>query len=168
MGLRFLLVVVVFGLGVDLPSGEALSSWARAGSDWVQSRLNDVLDREALAEAKPPEDSDFEAIVDGMANAFAIDLATAEHPLSRPVVLAEAIEAPEDVEPGIAYALNRGSQGEGLSPEIVPTEASKGPESQMVGAARASQIASAVRLTRQAASAWWIVVRGTEATASAW
>jgi hypothetical protein len=169
MALRFLLVGLVIGLGVDLPSGEEISSWARAGSDWVRSRLDDVLGPEAVAGTETSADPEFAAIVDEMAGAFSADLARVERPVPRVRIAAEAIEVPEDVEPGIAYALNRGSQGEGLTPEDVPAEAAKAPalEPETVPSGRTARLASAVRLTRQAASAWWAVVRGAEATAVA-
>ena len=36
MALRFLLVSLVAGMGFELPSGQELSAWARAGRDWVE------------------------------------------------------------------------------------------------------------------------------------
>lgn len=168
MALRLLLVSLVIGLGIDLPGGEEISSWARAGSDWVQSRLDDVLGSEAVVESKPSEDSDFVAIVDEMASTFSADLARTERPLSRAQIVAEPIEVPEDMEPGIAYALNRASQGEGLTPEIITLGTPEAPtqKPEAVTMVRPSRVASAVSLTRQAVSAWWIVLRGAEVTAA--
>lgn len=161
MALRILLVGLVIGLGVDLPSGAEVAAWARAGDEWVRARLDGVFGAEEVAEAKPSADAEFAAVVDEMAGAFTADLAAMERPASRSRLAFEPIVVSDDPEPGLGFALNRDAQGRGQDPEPVPapTVATASPES-----ATASRLASAVRLTREAASAWMTVLRGAEAT----
>src|SRR5262249_17052965 len=89
MALRFLLVGLVVGLGVDLPSGEEVSAWVRSGRDWIQARVDGVLGAE-VATAPKSTDAEFSAIVDEMAGAFTADLASAERgPAFDPIEVAE-------------------------------------------------------------------------------
>jgi hypothetical protein len=181
MAVRLLLVGLVIGLGLDLPSGDEVASWAHIGASWVQARVDGMLGAGAVAEAQPDPDAEFAAIVDDMALAFAAepkpdlafsaivdDMATSfaadlarvappkVDPAPRRLVAFEPLDVPDDLDVGIAFALNRDSQGVGISPEPPEPEpkAPGGPE----------RLASAVRLTGQAAAAWMAVLRGSGAT----
>src|SRR4051794_7553825 len=103
MALRLLLVGLVIGLGVELPSGDEISSWARAGGDWLQARIVGAFGAEAVAESKPAPDAEFAAIVDRMADSFAADLALADRPATPRRLTFEPIVVPEDAEPGLAF-----------------------------------------------------------------
>lgn len=131
MALRLMLVGLVVGLGVDLPGGEDVASWARSGRDWLQARVDDALGGPEVADGAA-SDAEFAAIVDEMAGTFSADLAS----LGRPSEVGEtetAQAAPADPEP-------------------------------TAGPGAAARLVAAVRLTGQAASAWWGVIRGFEAS----
>ena len=159
MALRFLLVGLVIGLGVELPDGDEVVSWARAGGEWLQARIDDAFGADAVAAAETTSDAEFAAIVDRMAGAFAADLALADRPAASDRLTFEPIAVPDDPEPGLAFALNRASQGEGVIPEPALPEVVDAPGSLPA----AGRLASAVRLTREAASAWMNVLLGAEA-----
>ncbi len=194
MALRFLLVGLVIGLGVELPSGDEIASWVRAGSDWVQARIDGALGPEALAEAKPTDDAAFAAIVDEMAGAFASDRAA--------VVDGKAGASPSDDaafaaivdEMAGAFASDRALAERPAPPKRLafePIEVPDDPESDLgfalnresqgegrtpepaaieIAKAPAAEstaegrLASAIRLTREAGAAWANVLRGAEAT----
>jgi hypothetical protein len=181
MAVRLLLVGLVIGLGIDMPSRDEVASWSHIGTAWVQARIDGLLGPEAVAEAQPDPDVGFAAIVDDMALAFAAepkpdrafsaivddmaasfaaDLARVAppkvDPAPRRLVAFEPLDVPDDLETGIAFALNRESQGAGITPEpIAPEPASP---------SRPERLASAVRLTGQAAAAWMAVLRGSGAS----
>ncbi len=208
MALRLLLVGLVIGLGVELPSGDEIASWASSGSAWVQARVDGLLGPEAVAEATPSPDAEFAAIVeemaqsfvaaprpdagfaaiidemaqsfvagpepdagfaavvDDMARSFAADLARveprpAEPPASPTAVVFEPLDLADDLETGIAFALNRESQGVGVTPEPSAPVPARASESGVPGGSE--RLASAVRLTGQAAAAWMAVLRGSGA-----
>jgi hypothetical protein len=190
MALRFLLVGLVMGLGVDLPSGQEIASWARAGGEWLQARIDGAFGPEAVAEAeaapdaefaaivdqmarefgaeavaesKANPDTEFAAIVDQMAGSFTADLAMAEGPATPQWPAFEPIEVPDDPTPGLAFALNRASQAEERIPGPPAPEVATAPITAQDPAA-SDRLASAVRLTREAASAWMSLIRGAEAT----
>lgn len=167
MALRVVLVGLVVGLGVDLPSGEEVSGWVRAGGAWVRARIDGLAGPEVVAEVRPTADAEFAAVVDEMATAFAADLSASGRPAPRRQPAFERFEVPDDLEAGVAFALNRSSQGEGLTPDAAPAEVatprSVGPEPAAL--ARSARLMSAVRLTGQAAAAWWTVIRGAESAA---
>jgi hypothetical protein len=181
MALRLLLVGLVVGLGFDLPSGDEVASWAHIGTAWVQARIDGLVGPEAIAEARPDPDAEFAAIVDDMALAFAAepkpdlafsaivdDMATSfaadlsraappkVDPAPRRLVDFEPLDVPDDLEAGIAFALNRDSQGVGITPEP--------PAPEPTAPGRPERLASAVRLTGQAAAAWMAVLRGSGAS----
>jgi hypothetical protein len=188
MALRLLLVGLVIGMGVELPSGDEVASWAHAGRAWIQARVDGLLGPDALAEVRPDPDAEFAAIVDDMALAFAAepkpdvaftaivddmatsfaaDLARVEPPKVEPAprrlaAAFEPLEVPDDLETGVAFALNRESQGVGIVPEPIAPEPAKiaalGTESTVPSGPE--RLASAVRLTGQAAAAWMAVLRG--------
>jgi hypothetical protein len=159
MALRVVLVGLVIGLGFDLPSGDQVSGWLRAGSAWVQARIDDMTGPEVAVEDVPSADAEFGEIVDAMARDFTADLAAIERPKSHTVIVFEPFDVPDDLQSGVAFALNRESQGEGI--EVVTADEPSAPPAE----SRASNLASAVRLTGQAAAAWWTVIRGTGTTA---
>jgi hypothetical protein len=160
MALRVVLVGLVIGLGCDLPSGDQVSGWLRVGGAWVQARIDGLIGPEVAAEEDPPADAEFAGIVDAMAQDFSADLAATERPKSRETLTFEPFDVPDDLETGAAFALNRESQGEGIAAPADEVEAPALPAE-----SRASHLASAVRLTGQAAAAWWTVIRGAGTTA---
>ena len=187
MALRFLLVGLVMGLGVDLPSGDEVAAWARAGGEWLQARLDGAFGPEAVAEAaatpdaefaaivdrmardfgaeavvdaKPNPDAGFAAIVDRMAESFTADLAMAESS-TWPRLAVDSIDVSDAPAPGLAFALNQASQSEEQIPDSPTPEVAKASDQTPAAEGR---LASAVRLTREAASAWMGVLRGAEAT----
>lgn len=181
MALHLLLVGLVIGLGFELPKGDEVAAWAYTGTAWLQARVDGLLAPAAVAEARPDADAEFAAIVDDMALAFAAEptpdivfpaivdemaksfaadlarIAPAQvDPAPRSLLAFEPLEVPDDLESGVAFALNRESQGVGLTPEPVALE----PHSP----AGSERLASAVRLTGQAAAAWMAVLRGSGAS----
>ncbi len=181
MALRLLLVGLVIGLGVELPSGDELAAWAQVGTAWVEARVEGLLGPAAVAENRPDADAEFAAIVDGMATSFAADtrfdaafsaivdnmacafigdlarLTPANvEPAPQKVAVFEPLDVPDDLEAGVAFALNRDSQGIGITPEPITPEPA--------APSRPERLASAVRLTGQAAAAWMAVLRGSGAS----
>jgi hypothetical protein len=113
MALRFLLVGLVVGLGIDLPAGAEMAGWVRSSGAWVQARVDGLFGPEP-AEAAPAADAQFSAIVDGMANDFAADLARAEAPKADAAFAAVV----DDMASGFARDLAR---AEPPAPEAPPT-----------------------------------------------
>jgi hypothetical protein len=165
MALRFLLVSLVAGLGIDLPSGDEFSSWARSGQEWVQARLDGFrgVDPDSNFEAEQA-DSDFAAVVDDMAGNFAADLASLERPRPATMLASVSLEVPEDeiVEgeavddrseslPASEVAAIDDGEAEELTAPAAPARST-----------RSTRIASAVQLTKQAADAWMSVLRNDE------
>ncbi|HEY2155221.1 MAG TPA: hypothetical protein VGH33_06295 [Isosphaeraceae bacterium] len=191
MAVRLLLVGLVIGLGFDLPSGDEVASWAVAGTAWVQARVDGLLGPEAVAEPRPAPDAEFAAIVDDMVLAFAAEpkpdvafsaivddmaanfadetarvAAPRVDPAPRRLVAFEPLDVPDDLETGVAFALNRDSQGVGVTPEPIAADRAKvalSPSGPTVPG-RPERLASAVRLTGQAAAAWMAVLRGSGAS----
>ena len=127
MALRLLLVGLVIGLGVDLPSGDEIATWARAGSDWVQARIDGAFGPEAVAEATPTDDAAFAAIVDEMAGTFASDRAAIADKRAR-------ASAPDDAafvaivdEMAGAFASDRRARGTSGTPEATRLRADRSP-----------------------------------------
>jgi hypothetical protein len=143
MALRLLLVGVVVGLGVDLPGGAEVASWARTQADWVQAKVDGWLASGEADAAETSADAEFAAIVDGMADDFAADLARAEPAAPGPVVAASAPDLPGAGAPG------PDSTGAGDMPEVPAADPDPA----------GGRLASAVRLTREAAAAWFSLVR---------
>jgi hypothetical protein len=102
----------------------------------------------------PDADRAFAAVVEEMAARFA----TARVGIgerdgrSRPGPRFEPLEVGEDLYPGVAYALNREAEGSGLS---APRE-----DRGVAPAVRGAQFTRALRLTREALSAWASLLQG--------
>lgn len=183
MALRFLLVSLVAGMGLELPSGQDLSNWTRAGREWAGARMVEFsslrgeaacasrgptdCERESegtgpapTADAGPPTvDLAFDVVVEGMASAFAADLA------------AIGPDRPElDVLPEVIAEQSRGEDPPILAwtdPEPEPASFPAPAESRPDGstgspamAGRVERLSAAVRLTRQALSAWALLIEG--------
>jgi hypothetical protein len=180
MALRFLLVGLVASMGFEMPSARDVESWTRSGRNWVEARLSDanslrlevarVLDRASDCErAEPPapapevevasirDDLTFDAVVDGMARDFVVDLASIKEP--GPVDEAIAIVEPFREMPE-ATPTPTPSRPESPAIETVvaaPSEPVEGPATVPAAAptsSRIEKISTALRLTRQAMSAW--------------
>jgi len=162
MLLRFVLVGLVTGLGCNLSGESEVVSWARAGRDWVQARLDDATGARLVAD-RERADAQFAGIVDDLARDFTADLASLDRRKSPEILAFDPIEVPDDVDAGVAFALNRGSEGEGREPEAVAVAGPRvvaGPATvEPATGVRPDRLASAVRLTRQAALAWLTVLR---------
>lgn len=156
MALRFLLVSLVAGLGVNLPSGDEFSSWVGSGRAWVQARVDDIRGTGADAEAWR-SDAEFVAIVDDMANTFAADLATLDRPKSDALLAAALLEVAEDelVEAEVVTVVE--VREPAATAEVFAIDIDNSEEAASTGTSR---LASAVELTRQAADAWMNVLRG--------
>jgi hypothetical protein len=180
MTLRVLLVGLVASMGYELPSGQDIESWTRTGSQWVNARLADLSHLRAEAERSIARSTDsdraveptpapsataevgltrddlmFDAVVEGMASDFATDLASIE--VAKPV---EAVVVA--IEPFVEM-----SEAACLDPELevaapdTParadlevTAASPAPSPTIEATSKAERISTAIRLTRQAISAW--------------
>ena len=155
MALRLILVSLVTGLGFDLPSGAEISTWVHSGQSWIQARIDDVSGARLVA-TRRAADTEFSGIVDGMAASFTADLAGNDVPKSRRGVAFEPIPVPDDLETGVAFALNRDQEGRGFTPvpPVVAVLPSAVAETEPTIMRRASRFALAVRLTRQAAQEW--------------
>jgi hypothetical protein len=163
MALRFLLVSLVAGLGVNLPSGDELTSWASSGREWVQARIDGFRGIESDSSRETEQaDAEFAAVVDEMAGTFSDDLASMDRPSPATQIASVSLEVAEDEivenepvddrpEP-VAATVEIATDDEDISEPTVST-----------GAARSARIASAVQLTRQAADAWISVLRNDEA-----
>jgi hypothetical protein len=169
MALRFLLVSLVAGLGVNLPSGDEFSSWASSGREWVQARVDGFRGIEsgsdsASEQADTEADLEFAAVVDEMASTFAADLASLERPKPAELLATTTLEVAEDEiveaetvvdrsEPVAAFEELAIDDGEADESTVSADSARS---------ARSSRIASAVQLTKQAADAWLSVLRNDE------
>ena len=190
MAIRFLLVSLVAGLGLEAPSAQDVATWTRSGRDWVQARVDDFSNRRVIAESEQANVA-FDGVVARMADDFTADLASIDQPKPIAILSFEPITVPEELDSGMGYAMNRQAQGEGRQIEIaVPDELELGiafelnRDSQGQGQVvtisgppaepdsstspepiRASRLASAVRLTGQAAQAWMTLLRESDRTA---
>jgi hypothetical protein len=174
MLLRVLMVGAVASLGLELPTRGDLSRWLDAGRARWEVAVAAVRVAEPEAPARMPEapttvpevltaaeeakapvvaDGAFEGVVGRMAAAFA----------ERPAAAFEPVVVGEDLETGLAFALNRESC-EVAGAVTIPTVA---PEpSEMAGASRGQRLAAAIRLTGQAVHAWATLLREGPAVAS--
>ena len=179
MALRVLLVGLVASMGLALPSGQDVKSWADSGGRWVESRLADLnhfraeaerafeggpaTDPAVYAEATAPartevattrDDLTFDAVVEGMASSFAADLATIEKAKSG-VEIAATTPAPtlEEVPADTCIAPDA-LVAEGDSLDLENPEASPTPVLAVESPSTAEKLTSAVRLTKEAVNAW--------------
>jgi hypothetical protein len=185
MALRFLLVSLVAGMGLELPSGQELSSWTRAGREWAGARMVDLSSIRVEAErallgstdceraeviAGPAEavevgpstaDLAFDVVVEGMASTFAADLAAirADRPESIATPDAIADQPPGEEPPMLAWV--------DPEPELASFPASVETRPAAVAeppicpiATRVDRLSVAVRLTRQAVIAWASLIEG--------
>ena len=183
MALRFLLVSLVAGMGLELPSGQELSSWTRAGREWAGARMVELsslrveaeqaflgaTDCERAIENTGPiasaevgasrADLAFDVVVEGMASTFAADL------------VASRSDRPESVSTPDAFADQRRGEDPPIlawsdpepEPAFFPASVETRPEavSEVPAiAARVDRLSAAVRLTRQALSAWALLIEG--------
>lgn len=198
MGLRLLLVSLVAGLGLELPTRQDLERWAHSGQIWLCSTLDEwnawepasdemfcvaaapmppapvpaacaaTAAEPAQPQSMPTEttsDSEFAAVVDDMVNRFAADLpatagATAKTllaeqpaaPTATPSAPAfEPLDAPADLYPGVAYALNR--EAEGVAPPAQEPADVTGPVLPVEPAPEPASLAEAETETQTATSA---------------
>ncbi len=174
MTLRIMLVGLVTSLGLELPSGADVSSWAEAQSTWVRAAMLDqsatgdeappvlaqVADRhqagetpEAPATACPnadPSDAAFEAASGAMTADLAADLLASlpeEAPAIDEAEPALALEAPSPAEDESVGCLAVAEAGDEMDErDEVAFEAEPTPT--------VDRVSSAVRLTREAVQAW--------------
>jgi hypothetical protein len=183
MAIRFLLVSLVAGLGVEPPNATEVAGWAKSGRDWVVARIDDFKGACLVAESEQA-DAEFRGVVSTMADGFTADLAAVEVAKPKVQIAFEPISVPEELESGIAFALNREAQGGGqalaitgppsdLPPLVVeiagpPSELAPVPalvsQPPIEEPVRANRIASALSLTRQAALAWMTLLHDTDST----
>lgn len=171
MTLRIMLVSLVTSLGLELPSGADVSSWAEAQSTWVRAAM---LDRSATGDEAPPalarvadrhqagetseapatacpkadhSDAAFEAATGAMAADLASDL-LASQPEEAPAIdeagSALALETPSPAEDDSVGCLANAEAGDEMDEIIVEAEP----------APKVDRVSSAVRLTREAVQAW--------------
>jgi hypothetical protein len=186
MALRFLLVSLVAGMGLELPSGQELSSWTRAGREWAGARMvelssirveaerallgstdcerADVVAGPAEADDAGPSTADlaFDVVVEGMASTFAADLAALRADRPESIATPEAIaEQPRSEEPPMLAW--RDPEPEPASVETQPDVVAEPPISPTQIspiATRVDRLSVAVRLTRQAVIAWASLIEG--------
>src|SRR4051812_11644383 len=99
MALRFLLVSLVAGVGVGMPSGRGVSRWGASGRGGGGGRMGELgsiklgpeqaEEAVAVAETSPVSDLAFDVVVEGMAADFAADLASVVPDRPAPEVLVE-------------------------------------------------------------------------------
>lgn len=77
MAIRFLLVTLVAGMGLDLPSHEDVSSLMKSGRIWIAARMDD-WSVTTVRRAQEANDRAFAQIVDTMSRDFTSDLARME------------------------------------------------------------------------------------------
>lgn len=157
---RLLLVGVVTGLGVEPPSRAEVATWAEAGRAWVGARIDDfggarlvaVRDRDRDAS----DDAAFSAVVDDMAGTFAADLARLDRPAtpSRLALAFDPIAVTDFPESALVASFDYAGQGLGLSAEANAPPTGESAFAPSLVPSRIARLASALRLTRQAASAW--------------
>jgi hypothetical protein len=141
MALRMLLVSVAVGLGADLPNGDEVSAWVRAGQTWLEAQLvaaNGEPVVTTTTESPSAADREFAGIVEEMADSFSADLAR--------------LEAPS---PAVSVAFETGFEDENwtLDPAL-PAMVEPAPAPIADDGARPGRLDEAVRLTMRAASAW--------------
>jgi hypothetical protein len=165
MALRFLLVSLVAGLGVNMPSGDEFSSWAQSGREWVQARIDGFRGVESNSGIETErEDAEFDLVVDEMAATFVTDLASLDRPKSDILLGADVLEVAEDeiveAEPVVDRSERVAASNEQAMDDCEAEESTVSPAT--AESARSSRIASAFQLTKQAADAWMSVLRGDE------
>jgi hypothetical protein len=168
MALRLFLLALVALMSFELPSGQDFRSWSDGGSRWVDARMADLSQirtevEQAFSRLSPTEsaltpdslsveiaqiraDVAFETAMDGLASAFRADLASIEARL--PI----AEEAPVDV-------VTVKNTAKVTDPACFDPELEVNPPATIittneVSSTQADRLTSAVRLTRQALSAW--------------
>jgi hypothetical protein len=185
MALRFLLVSLVAGMGLELPSGQELSRWTRAGREWAGARMIELSSIRAEAQrallgptdcerngaiAAPAEavidgpstaDLAFDVVVEGMASTFAADMAAiqADRPewIATPDVIAD--QPPDEEPPMLAWVDPEPEPASFSAPaETQPAAVAETPTSPI--ATRVDRLSMAVRLTRQAVIAWASLIEG--------
>ena len=173
MLLRLILVGLVTSLSLELPSGRDVSSWAETGRAWANASLVSLETPEvavvapaAAAVASPTPDQadhEFQDVVGAMAAGFAADQAIR---VDEPQVAAalEATSAPEveaEVVADAAAALPAGEEVATVAPadfeSVAVVAETTEPEADDF-ADQAERLATAVRLTREAAEAWAAVI----------
>jgi hypothetical protein len=177
MALRFVLVGLVASMGFEMPSGGDVESWTRTGQNWFEARLaelsslrleasrafdaaTDCERADASAPAPVPavevasvrEDLTFEAVVDGMAKDFTADLASINEP--RP-----AEEAIATVEPFREMPEAAPSPSPSPAPAIESVVEARPEPVVSPATSRVEKISTALRLTRQAMSAWAALIQ---------
>jgi hypothetical protein len=182
MALRLFLLALVGLMSFELPSERDVSSWTEGGSRWVNARLASLSDLKTEVErafigvsqpdpanepASPPDsltaeiasmraDLAFETAMDGLARNFRTDLASIQ------AALPVAEEAPiavdtvdtlgitvEQVEPRCFDPETEASRPSSLGVFVDPNPS-------------ADRLSSAVRLTREALSAWASLIEGNQ------
>jgi hypothetical protein len=183
MALRFLLMSLVAGMGLELPNGQELSSWTRAGREWAGARMVDLSALRSEAEcaflgstdceradesAGPTATADagsssadlaFDVVVEGMASTFAADLAAirVEGPESAFAPGALADQPRGEDPPLLAW---RDPEPESATFPAPAAEEPTSPAETSPSASRVDRLSAAVRLTRQAVIAWASLIEG--------
>jgi len=171
MTLRIMLLGLVASLGFELPSGNDLSCWAKAGQTWFQSRMiepsgpetvepsldpaeptdcQQVVETSELPSIVCPEEDEsvFQALTESIAADFSADLLAnhREETLADPVVVA-SVETEEEA-PAV---LNESDEAGCL---VVTAEEASPVETVEEAPSRPDRVSNAVRLTREAVQAW--------------
>lgn len=171
MGFRVLLVGVVAGLGLDLPSGSDLQHWMASGRGWVEQQVvawtiersavgpveAPAVDQVEAADAAPAgpkavADDVFDTVVNRMKASFAAPAAPIVAPEAPRLATFEPVEPAEDLYPGLAFALNRRSDGLSEPTPMVERPAVEIPTT-------GNRLANAVKLTGAAVHAWMDLLR---------
>ena len=172
MMLRLMLLGLVASMGLELPSGRDVASWASTGRAWAEARMAGPVGVESAPGLSSPRgprrvvetraDLAFEAISDGMAAEFAADRA---EPVA---VLPEAVDAPlvtldeavvglpEGEEPPILdeVALARAEPSSQAIPAEPGDSSDEGIDAEDEAPTRADRLTSALRKTQEAVRAW--------------
>ena len=173
MTLRLILVGLVTSMGLELPSHRDVSCWVESGRAWANARVCDltscgveVLPAPAAESAGQPAEADlaFQAVQGEMAAEFRSDAILAAAEVQ---ALDADSDAPSDVTlVEVTVGLPEGEELASASSVDPATEATSTASIEMTAEEdeedappRVDRLASAVRLTREAAQAWAAVMQ---------
>jgi len=182
MALRFVLLGLVASMGFEMPSTQDLASWSRSGREWFDARLADVsclraeaarafdvaANGERVAEAPAPEvaptrdDLTFDAVVDGMAKDFSTDLAALEAEKTLEFEEALTVVEPFREMPPAVVGIGQPEPEPSMDPavgEVAVAAPAAVPAQAVETESRVAKISAALRLTRQAMSAWAALIQ---------
>ena len=175
MGLRIMLLGLVVGMGVELPSADRFESWASQGRQFATSVWTEVQALRNGTEASPEAakiearqlaakaDRTFDAAMDAVATEIAADLALiakANDPVRNEIaeIDAEGVEAPTTVDVASDAEFPDGPDAMDVAAldEVSEPDADRGEDEE--------RLTSAVRLTRDAVGAWIDLLKSPSAT----